>query len=97
MSKVNEKKSHVRLVNHLTVSDLAVTYSSCIPPYLEKKCCNVNGSVNYLCLMQVIGNGQDEKSVLAGMISRKNSKGIEMRNLCLKFKFPSLNSHCSLA
>lgn len=77
------KKSHVRLVNHLTVSDLTLTYGSCTPLYLKKKCCNVNGSVNYLCLMQVIGNGQDEERILAGMISRKNRKGIERRNLCL--------------
>jgi len=86
------KKSHVRLVNHCTVSDLTITHSPRTPPYLEKKCCSVNGSVHSLWLMQVIGNGQDEESILAGMISRKKRKGIERRNLCLRFEFSRVNS-----
>lgn len=56
------KKSLVRLVNHLSVSDLTRTYSSSMASCLEKKYCVVKGSVNYLGLIQVIGNGQDEES-----------------------------------
>lgn len=75
------KKSHVRLVKHLPGSDLTTTYCSCALPPREKKRCNGNGPENYLCLMQVIGNGRDEESISAGMMSGKNRKGTWNLNL----------------